>query len=154
MTRLAVLLSTAFGLGYSPVAPGTAGSLGGLAVFALVRWTGSTVLEGAVLAALMGLGVWSANIAERHFALEDPGPVVIDEVVGMLASLVLLPTSWQIAASGFVLFRLFDIIKPYPANRFERLRGGFGIMADDVMAGVYANLVLQAAVRVRPGWFV
>ncbi len=153
MTRLALLLATFFSIGYSPVAPGTAGSIGGLAVLAGLRGTGSRLLEPVVILGLTALGIWSASVAERHFKLEDPGPVVIDEVVGMLVSLLWLPASWQTLAAGFLLFRFFDIVKPYPANRLERLPGGVGIMADDVMAGVYANLALRLTIWIRPGWF-
>jgi phosphatidylglycerophosphatase A len=153
-TRLALLLATALNLGYSPVAPGTAGSLGGLVVLVALRRIGSGPLEYLVILILLGLGVWSARVAEHHFGLEDPGPVVIDEVVGMLISLVWIAATWQTLVAGFLLFRVFDIVKPYPANRLERLHGGFGIMADDVMAGIYANLALQGAIWMRPGWFV
>ncbi len=154
MTRVALLLATWLNLGYSPVAPGTVGTLGGLVLLAAIRWTGSLPLEIAAIGVLLALGVWSAHVAERHFGLEDPGPVVIDEVAGILITLVLLPSVWQVFLAGFVLFRIFDIVKPYPAGRLERLRGGVGIMADDVMAAIYANLVLQVAVWARPGWFV
>jgi phosphatidylglycerophosphatase A len=153
-TRLALLLATSLNLGYSPFAPGTVGSLGGLVLLAGLRWIGRTPLEVAAILVLLALGIWSSRVAERHFGLEDPGPVVIDEVVGMLVSLVWLPTTWQTILAGFLLFRLFDIIKPYPANRLERLHGGVGIMADDVMAGIYANLAVQGMVSLRPGWFV
>ena len=90
-------------------------------------------------------GVWSAGLAEQHFRGTDPGPVVIDEVMGMLVTLFLNPVGWGGAALAFFLFRAFDVLKPYPANRLERLHGGLGIMADDFMAAVYANLVLRAA---------
>ncbi len=153
MRRFAILLATAAYLGYSPIAPGTAGSIGGLALFVLLRYAGVPALEFGTILVLLVAGVWSARVAEQHFGLEDPGPVVIDEVVGMLISLVWLPTTWPVALAAFLAFRIFDIVKPYPAGRFERLPGGVGIMADDVMAGIYANLVVQALVWMRPGWF-
>ena len=87
-------------------------------------------------------------MAEHHFATSDPGPAVIDEVMGMLATMFLNPSGWVSASAGFFLFRLFDVIKPYPANRLERLPGGFGIMADDLMAAIYANLVLRVCLAV------
>lgn len=153
MTRLAILLSSAGYVGYAPVAPGTVGSLVGLGVYAALRWAriplGADVF---VIAVLFGAGVWSAAIAERHFGLEDPGPVVIDEVVGMLVSLAVTGVGWPGASAGFVLFRLVDIVKPYPVARLERLGGGLGIMADDAMAGLYANLALQVLGRLAPGW--
>jgi phosphatidylglycerophosphatase A len=87
--------------------------------------------------------VWSGNVAERHFVRADPSQVVIDEIVGMLMTLFLNPVGWGGAAIGFLLFRIADVVKPFPANRLERWPGGLGIMADDAMAAVYANLVLR-----------
>ncbi len=88
-------------------------------------------------------GAWASGVAEKHFSATDPGPAVIDEVMGMLATMFMNPSGWVSAGAGFFLFRLFDVIKPYPANRFERLPGGIGIMADDLMAAIYANLALR-----------
>jgi len=153
MTRLAVFLSSAGYTGFVPFAPGTAGSIVGLGAYALMRWAHATTLaELLVIVALIAVGVWSATLAERHFGLDDPGPVVIDEVAGMLISLALTSVGWTGAVAGFVLFRLFDIVKPYPAGRLERLPGGLGIMADDAMAGIYANLALRALLWAAPGW--
>jgi phosphatidylglycerophosphatase A len=154
MTRLAVFLSSAAYAGFVPFAPGTVGSAVGLGAYAALRWAGAApLLDLLVIAIVTGAGVWSATVAERHFGLEDPGPVVIDEVAGMLATLALLSVSWSGAVAGFVLFRILDIIKPYPAGRLERLPGGLGIMADDLMAGLYANLALRALLWVAPRWF-
>ena len=89
------------------------------------------------------VGSWSGSVAERHFGKSDPGHVVIDEVLGQLMTLFMNPVGWIGALVGFGLFRLMDIVKPYPANRFEALHGGVGIMADDAMAGVYANIALR-----------
>jgi len=145
MTRLALLVSSFGYAGRCPVAPGTAGSVAALPVFLAVRLAGSPALEAGVLAALCAAGVWSASVTERQLGVADPGVVVIDEVVGMLLTLAFVPVSWAGVLAGFVLFRLFDIIKPYPCARAERLPGGWGIMADDVLAGVYANVVLRVA---------
>ena len=154
MTRLAIFLSSAAYTGFAPFAPGTVGSLVGLGMYAALRWAGAGPLtEAFSLAAVTGVGVWSATVAERHFGLDDPGPVVIDEVAGMLISLAFAHVSWPGAAAGFVLFRLFDIAKPFPTRRLERLPGGVGIMADDVMAGIYANLALRVLQWAAPGWF-
>jgi len=153
MTRLAVFLSSAGYTGFVPFAPGTAGSIVGLGAYALMRWADATTLaELLVIVALIAVGVWSATFAERHFGLDDLGPVVIDEVAGMLISLAFTSVGWTGAVAGFVLFRLFDIVKPYPAGRLERLPGGLGIMADDAMAGIYANLALRALLWAAPGW--
>ena len=141
MVYIALALATSFGVGYVPVAPGTFGSLVGLLLWWLLPHTLITQL--VVVVGLFAVGTWSASEAERHFGDTDPGPVVIDEVMGMLATLVLAPESWLAAGLGFFLFRASDIVKPYPANRLERLHGGVGIMADDLMAAVYANLALR-----------
>jgi phosphatidylglycerophosphatase A len=122
-------------------------------VYLLVWWSGSPIVEVGLIAAVFAAGVWAATEAERFFGGIDPGPVVIDEVLGMLITLAFMPVGVATAIAGFVLFRIFDVIKPYPANRFERLHGGFGVMADDAMAAVYANLVLRAVVYFLPGWF-
>src|SRR5207249_5096617 len=91
-------------------------------------------------------GSWSSGVAERHFGRTDPGPVVVDEVVGMLMTLYLNPVGPIGAIAAFLLFRVADIIKPFPANRLERVPSGLGIMADDAMAAVYANLALRIGV--------
>ena len=93
---------------------------------------------------LFAAGCWSGGVAERYFGRTDPGQVVMDEVVGMLITLFLNPVGWAGALGGFLLFRIADVIKPYPANRLEGLHGGLGVMADDAMAAVYANLALRA----------
>jgi phosphatidylglycerophosphatase A len=140
-TRVALWVSTGLGTGYAPFAPGTFGSLLGLVVWALLP--ASTAALGIAILVVIAAGTWSATVAERHFRSTDPSPVVIDEVLGMLITLFLNPVGWLGAGAAFFLFRLFDVLKPYPANRLERLHGGFGIMADDFMAAVYANIVLR-----------
>jgi len=153
VTRLAVFVATVAYCGYFPIAPGTVGSAAGLLVYLLVWWTRSPAVEMTLILAVFAAGVWAATEAERFFGGIDPGPVVIDEVLGMLITLAFMPVGVATAIAGFVLFRIFDVIKPYPANRFERLHGGFGVMADDAMAAVYANLVLRGVVYLLPGWF-
>lgn len=153
MTRLAVFLATAGYCGYFPIAPGTVGSAAGLIVYLLVWWAGSPIVEIGLIAAIFAAGTWAATHAERFFGGIDPGAVVIDEVVGMLITLAFVPVGWSEALAGFVLFRIFDVIKPYPANRLEKFHGGFGIMADDAMAGIYANLSLRALLWLLPEWF-
>ncbi len=154
MTRLAVFVATGAYCGYVPIAPGTVGSAAGLVCYAFVWWTGSPVVEVGLIAALFAIGVWAGTTAERYFGGIDPGPIVIDEVVGMLITLAFIPVGWAGALVGFVLFRIFDVIKPYPAGRFERLHGGLGIMADDAMAAVYANLSLRLLTWLLPAWIV
>lgn len=152
MTRLAVFIATAAYCGYAPIAPGTVGSAAGLVVYLLVWWTQSPIVEIALIVFLFVIGVWSGTIAERYFGGIDPGPVVMDEVVGMLITLAFIPVSWTGALAGFVLFRIFDVIKPFPAGRLERLHGGLGVMADDAMAAVYANVALRILVFLLPAW--
>ena len=152
MDRLGVLCATCAYLGYVPIAPGTFGSALGLMLFWAVRSTGSAGIETAVMAALFAVGVWSGTVAERHFRGVDPGPVVIDEVFGMLVTLAFLPVSMTGAIVAFFLFRLLDIVKPWPARRFEALHGGLGIMADDGMAAIYGNLLMRALIVIAPGW--
>jgi len=142
MNLLALALATALGTGYTPVAPGTVGSAMGLLLWWALPATPGVQL--AAIAVVFALGTWSGSVAERHFGRTDPGQVVLDEVLGMLITLWLNPVGWAGALIGFVFFRISDIIKPFPANKLEALHGGFGIMADDAMAAVYANLALRA----------
>ena len=153
MTRLAVFVATVGYCGFFPFAPGTVGSAAGLVVYLLVWWTQSTLVEAGLIAGVFAVGIWAATAAEHYFGGIDPGPVVIDEVLGMLVTLAFMPVGLATALAGFVLFRIFDVIKPYPAGRFEQLHGGLGVMADDAMAAVYANLSLRAVVYFLPGWF-
>lgn len=153
MTRVAVFIATAGYCGYFPIAPGTVGSAAGLLVYLLVAWAGLPILEVAAIGLTFAGGAWAATHAERFFGGIDPGPVVIDEVLGMLVTLAFIPAGWQAMLAGFLLFRVLDVIKPFPANRLETLHGGFGIMADDAMAGVYANLGLRGLIWLWPGWF-
>ena len=152
MTRFAVLLATVGYCGYFPIAPGTVGSAAGLAVYLLVWWTQSLLLEVGLIAVTFAAGTWAATHAERFFGGIDPGPVVIDEVLGMLVTLAFIPVGRSGALAGFFLFRVFDVIKPYPADRLEKFHGGFGIMADDAMAGIYANLALRLVMWLLPAW--
>lgn len=144
-TRAALIIATALGAGYAPQAPGTFGSAVGLVLWFVlpsVLW-----VQAVAIALVCVAGVWSGTVAEQHFNRRDPGQVVVDEVAGMMVTLLLNPVSgigWLVAA--FLLFRAVDIVKPFPVNVLERLPGGAGIMADDVMAGVYANLALRVAV--------
>lgn len=155
MRRLGLFIATCGYIGYAPVAPGTFGSAAGLLVFALVRQSGSSLVEVMTIVALFLVGIWSATQAEHHFGGVDPGPVVMDEVVGMLMTLAFLPVNWGGALVGFLVFRVLDVFKPWPARQFEQLPGGLGIMADDGMAGVYGNLIMRGLILVVPaGWLV
>jgi phosphatidylglycerophosphatase A len=143
MDRLLMFIATGAHSGYLPKAPGTWGSAVGVLVWLLL----SRLEMGpyfSVLAALFVVGVFSAGAAEKIVDLGDPGIVVIDEIVGQLIALSLAPAHPAAALAGFVLFRFFDILKPFPANWIDNhLHGGLGIMLDDVVAGLYALIVLQ-----------
>jgi len=153
MRRVAVFLATCGYVGYAPVAPGTFGSAAGLAIFALVRASGSMYVELVTIVVLFTIGVWSGTEAEHHFGGTDPGPIVLDEVVGMLITLALLPVNAIGAFVGFIVFRALDVVKPWPSGRFEQLPGGLGVMADDGMAAVYGNVMMRIALAVAPaGW--
>jgi phosphatidylglycerophosphatase A len=152
LTRLAVFIATVGYVGYFPLAPGTVGSAAGLVFYALVWWADSVLLEVGLIVGLFAVGMWAGTTAERYFGGIDPGPIVLDEVVGMLITLAFIPVGPSGALAGFFLFRLFDVIKPFPAARLEKLHGGLGVMADDAMAAVYANLSLRGLMWVAPGW--
>lgn len=150
MKTFAVVFATAGGAGYAPFAPGTFGSLVGLVIYLATRFSPLEWQLG-LLAAITVIGVWAATVTERVLGEDDPGPVVIDEVAGQMATLVLTGVGITGAILGFALFRVLDVAKPRPIDRLERLPRGYGIMGDDLMAGLYGNLLLQAAVRVFPG---
>jgi phosphatidylglycerophosphatase A len=137
---VALSLATAFGVGYVPFAPGTFGSAVGLVIWAILP--PSTAVHAIAILITFGIGWWCGTVAERYYGGTDPGPVVIDEVMGMLVTLFMHPVGWPGALAAFFLFRAFDVLKPYPADRLEHLPGGLGVMADDGMAAVYANLAL------------
>jgi phosphatidylglycerophosphatase A len=148
-----VFIATVGYCGYFPFAPGTVGSAAGLVVYLLVWWTQSAAVEAGLIAGVYVVGIWAGTTAERFFGGIDPGPVVIDEVLGMLITLAFMPVGLATAIAGFFLFRIFDVIKPFPAGRLENLHGGLGVMSDDAMAAVYANLSLRLVVYLVPGWF-
>jgi phosphatidylglycerophosphatase A len=152
VTRLAVFIATFGYCGYFPFAPGTVGSAAGLLVYLIVWWSQSPAVEVALIVALFLAGTWAGTVAERYFGGIDPGPIVIDEVAGMLITLAFIPVGVSGALAGFFLFRVFDVLKPFPARRFESLHGGLGVMADDAMAAVYANLSLRALMWLAPDW--
>jgi phosphatidylglycerophosphatase A len=155
MLRAAALfIATGAFTGFFPFAPGTVGSALAILIDRGLRASGSELVYGLAIVVVSVVGVLSSQAAEKHFARKDPSQVVVDEVAGMLVSLYLLPVSWMGLVVGFLLFRLMDIIKPFPCRRAERLPGGLGIMVDDLLAGVYANLLLRLASWVWPALLV
>ena len=154
---LAIFLATGFGVGFIPFGPGTFGSAVGLLIAAGLIATFSldvVLLQNALILAsllLAGVGIWASGRAERCFERKDAGQIVIDEVCGQVMSfvfmapyLVRLGPAWRWwMLAGFVMFRIFDMFKPYPINRLQDLEGGFGVMMDDVVAGIYAAALLS-----------
>jgi phosphatidylglycerophosphatase A len=139
----ATALATGFGAGYSPVAPGTAGTVVGVLLF----WPMRSLPFAYQLAAtviLFCLGVPASTHVSRRLGRKDPGLVVVDEIIGMWISLLLLPFTPAVVIAAFFAFRAMDILKPPPARGFEAYPEGWGIVLDDVMAGIYANLIVQA----------
>jgi phosphatidylglycerophosphatase A len=133
--------------GKFPIAPGTAGSVVGVFLYFLMKDLAPGLYFGlCVLVSI--LGIWAAGRAEVILGQKDASSIVIDEIAGFLVSMFLVPFSWGFVAAGFFLFRLFDIVKPWPLRNFERLHGGPGVMLDDIGAGVYTNIVLQVAAYV------
>ena len=143
------MIASGAGAGYFPVAPGTAGSL--VAAVGLWLIPFSSVGLWAALAAVVGAGIWASHRVEEVLGRKDPGVIVIDEVAGMMVAVLLLPRTPGVLLCAFLLFRFFDIWKPFPAREAEALRGGFGVMLDDLIAGVYA-LVLIMGARMLFGW--
>lgn len=138
-----MLIATGFYSGYLPKAPGTWGSLVGLLLVYLLNYFSLPVYL-TVTVFLFMIGTFSAGEAEKILDNHDPGIVVIDEIVGMLIAMIAVPLSPLTMLLGFFLFRVFDIVKPFPVNIFDqRFHGGLGIMLDDVMAGIYSLLSLQ-----------
>ncbi len=143
MRRLILFLSTNAGLGLAPVVPGTFGTLAGPPVFYLLAGRPATVYAGVWLAILL-VACWTAGAAGKIYGVVDDGRIVIDELTGYLVTVAFLPFSWRAAILGFVLFRLFDIVKPFPASWFDRrMKNGVGVVLDDVVAGFYGALALR-----------
>ena len=141
------VFSTFFYLGYSPIAPGSTGTLGAIVVFYMLSHFSFPVYFLFLLGFII-FSVWVSTEASAVFGETDRSQVVVDEVCGYLVTMFLVPTSMVNIVLGFYLFRFFDVLKPPPIRRLESLPGGFGIVADDLAAGIYANIVLQFIARV------
>jgi phosphatidylglycerophosphatase A len=142
-------VATAGGAGYAPVAPGTVASALTVLVLWLVPFSRGGLV--VVLVAVTVAGTWAAHHAERLLGEKDPGAIVVDEVAGMTLAVLAFPLTLPVLAAGFGLFRLFDIVKPFPAGRSQAIGGGVGVMVDDLIAGLYALGVL-AGLRGLLGW--
>ncbi|MCX5705664.1 MAG: phosphatidylglycerophosphatase A [Candidatus Omnitrophica bacterium] len=142
---LVKLISSFFFVGYLPLVPGTFGSLAGLAIFFFVKGSAFDLVFVTFIVTV--LGFLASQEAEKVFNKKDDRRIVIDEVSGMLISLLFLPPDPAIIFFAFLIFRALDTLKPYPANGLQRLKGGLGVMSDDIVAGIYTNITLQMVVR-------
>lgn len=145
LRRVHLAIATGGGVGRAPIAPGTAGSVVGLGASAILTLAGGppAAVSGAVL--VTALGFFSAGSAARTIGEPDPGRVVVDEIAGQMIALLFLPPSVPVWIAAFLVFRVLDILKPFPARRLEDLPGSSGIMADDLVVGLYTNGLLQLA---------
>jgi phosphatidylglycerophosphatase A len=147
----AALLATWFGSGFLPIAPGSWGALMALPCAALLAWLGGPLLVLVATAAVFAAGIWAANAYMAAAGIHDPPAIVIDEVAGQWLTLALAPVDPLVYVLGFLLFRVFDVLKPWPANVIDRaMTGGIGVMLDDVVAGIYAGLALWLIVPWLP----
>ena len=138
-------IATVFGVGYLPAAPGTWATAVGVG---LAYYLGNSLPAYTIcLVVLLALGIFASGLLEKQLNQKDPGVVVVDEVVGVLIALWGLPLTWSVMICGFFLFRAFDMFKIYPINKMESQPGGWGIMLDDCMAGVYTNVILRVALK-------
>ena len=142
-TGAAVIVATMFGAGRAPIVPGTFGTLAAMPPAILLARVLPDWGFAVATVILASLAIGTSGVAARAMGLKDPRPVVIDEAAGLFVTLLYLPAAPATFALGFVLFRLMDILKPFPARRAEGLPGGWGIVVDDLIAGVYANCVLR-----------
>lgn len=144
LSHPAHFLSLGFGAGLFPRAPGTAGTVVAIPLYLLLAGTESVLIYAIVTLLIIVIGVWICGYTERELGSHDHSSIVWDEIAGFLITMFMAPLAWWSVLAGFLLFRLFDIVKPYPVSWFDtHLQGGFGTMIDDVMAGVYAWFVLQ-----------
>jgi phosphatidylglycerophosphatase A len=150
LNRFFLILATGFGVGYSPIAPGTLGTLIAIPVYYFLSEIPSPLYE-VTLIGFFFLSVWISENAETFFGRKDDPRIVIDEMIGFLITMLWVPKTTRFIIIGFFLFRFFDILKPFPIRHLERrLKRGWGVVLDDVMAGVYANILLHLIGRIYP----
>ncbi|MGZ3493923.1 MAG: phosphatidylglycerophosphatase A family protein [Thermodesulfobacteriota bacterium] len=149
MKHFILILATGFGVGYSPVAPGTLGTLIAIPIYYFLSNISSPTYE-ITLIGFFFLSVWISEGAEIFLGKKDDQRIVIDEIMGFLVTMLWVPKAAIFMVIGFFLFRFFDILKPFPICRLEKkLKGGYGVVLDDVMAGVYSNIVLQIILVIK-----
>ncbi len=152
MKTIFTFLGTGFGIGHTPFLPGTAGTLLGVVIYLVLSRIFTHPFSYAVMLVIfIGFGVWVCGKSDHHFERKDSPVIVIDEMGGFLVSMFALPVSFRFIFLGFILFRVFDIVKPFKIERLQRLPGGWGIMADDIAAGILTSLMLHIA-RIMLGW--
>ena len=144
--KIAKVIATFFGIGYCPIASGTAGSLAAVVLCYFLDL--SSAVNVSIFFAVLLIGIWASGVVEKESGETDPSCVVIDEVAGMMIACFLLPKTILFYAAAFFLFRFFDITKIYPIKSFEKLPGGWGVMMDDVVAGLMTNFVLMFTINV------
>jgi phosphatidylglycerophosphatase A len=150
INRFFLLLATGFGVGYSPIAPGTLGTLLAIPFYLFLSQIPFPLYE-LTLVTFFFLSIWISEQAQKYFGKKDDQRIVIDEMTGFLITMLWNPRTALSILIGFFLFRFFDILKPFPIRLLERrYGGGFGIVLDDVLAGVYANIILHLIGRIYP----
>jgi phosphatidylglycerophosphatase A len=140
-----ITLSTFFFIGYLPFIPGTFGSLASILLFYFIK--DNVIIFALCTSTLIIIGLWIAGEAEKIFDKKDSKYIVIDEASGMLISLIGVPYDIKLVIIAFILFRILDTLKPYPAGKSQGLKGGLGVMSDDIIAGLYTNIIIQLALR-------
>ena len=142
MNYFILLLATGFGVGFSPIVPGTIGTLLAIPIYIFFSSIPFPVYE-VTIVAFFFLSCWISDKAQSYWGNKDDRRIVIDEIMGFFVTMMWVPRTARLIILGFFFFRFFDIVKPPPIRRLERVKGGFGVVLDDVVAGVYANIVLQ-----------
>ena len=140
--KVALSLSTWIGTGLLPVMPGTFGTLAAVPLILLLDNLGA-IYKLLTLMTAIAIAIWASGMHQKLLDQSDPREIVIDEVAGFLLTMLFLPCSWLTISLGFIFFRFFDILKPYPIKQLEKLRGGFGVVIDDLAAGLYANIIVR-----------
>ncbi len=142
LSKSYIIIATFFYIGFIPIAPGTIASAATLFVYVFIFSKLSPLIYLISLIALFFLGMWASDATDAFYQTHDNGIIVIDEVLGMLVSLFLIPCTWKNILMAFILFRIFDIVKIPPANILDKRHSGFGTMGDDLISGIYANIFL------------
>ena len=142
MNRFFIFIASGFGAGFSPIVPGTMGTLIAIPISYFVSSISSPLYE-LTLVAFFFFSSWISNQAESHWGTKDDRRIVIDEIMGFLVTMLWVPKTLFSIVAGFILFRFFDILKPFPIRRLEGVKSGYGVVLDDVLAGIYANIVVH-----------